>query len=49
MKSYIQFIKEVNTTVSGNFRLGSSPSKVTSSSISSGVDKAIKNIGTGKS
>ena len=45
MKSYTQFIKEVNTTVSGNFRLGSSPSKVTSSSISSGIDSALKNRG----
>ena len=49
MKTYKEFIKEVNYSVYGQARLGSTPSTATSSSISSGVSNAIKNIGTGKS
>ena len=49
MKSYTQFIKEVNTSVYGEVRVGSKSPKVTKKSISSGVDSAIKNLGTGKS
>ena len=48
MKSYTQFIKEVNTSVYGEVTVGSKPSTITKKSISSGVDKAIKNIGSGK-
>ena len=48
MKSYTQFIKEVSTSVYGEVTVGSKPSTVTKKSISSGVDKAIKNIGSGK-
>ena len=48
MKTYIQFIKEVSTSVYGEVTVGSKPSTVTKKSISSGVDKAIKNIGSGK-
>ena len=49
MKSYTQFIKEVNTSVYGEVRVGSKSPTVTKKSISSGVDSAIKNLGTGKS
>ena len=49
MKTYKEFIKEVNYSVYGQAKLGSTPSTATSSSISSGVSNAIKNIGTGKS
>ena len=49
MKSFTQFIKEVNTSVYGEVRVGSKSPKVTKKSISSGVDSAIKNLGTGKS
>ena len=48
MKSYTQFIKEVNTSVYGEVTVGSKPSTITKKSISSGIDKAIKNIGSGK-
>ena len=48
MKTYTQFIKEVNTSVYGEVTVGSKPSTITKKSISSGVDKAIKNIGSGK-
>ena len=48
MKSYTQFIKEVNTSVYGELTVGSKPSTITKKSISSGIDKAIKNIGSGK-
>ena len=49
MKSYTQFIKEVNTSVYGEVKVGSKSPTVTKKSISSGVDSAIKNLGTGKS
>ena len=49
MKSFTQFIKEVNTSVYGEVRVGSKSPAVTKKSISSGVDSAIKNLGTGKS
>ena len=49
MKNYTQFIKEVNTSVYGEVRVGSKSPTVTKKSISSGVDSAIKNLGTGKS
>ncbi len=49
MKSFTQFIKEVNTSVYGEVRVGSKSPTVTKKSISSGVDSAIKNLGTGKS
>ena len=49
MKSFTQFIKEVNTSVYGEVRVGSKSPEVTKKSISSGVDSAIKNLGTGKS
>ena len=48
MKSYTQFIKEVNTSVYGEVKVGSKSPTVTKKSISSGIDKAIKNIGSGK-
>ena len=48
MKTYTQFIKEVNTSVYGEVTVGSKPSTITKKSISSGIDKAIKNIGSGK-
>ena len=48
MKSYTQFIKEVNTSVYGKVSIGSKPSTVTKKSVSSGVDRAIKNYGTGE-
>ena len=48
MKSYTQFIKEVNTSVYGEVTVGSKSPTVTKKSISSGIDRAIKNIGTGK-
>ena len=49
MKSYTQFIKEVNTSVYGEVKVGSKSPTVTKKSISSGVDSAIKNLDTGKS
>ena len=48
MKNYTQFIKEVNTSVYGEVSIGSKPSTVTKKSVSSGVDRAIKNYGTGE-
>ena len=48
MKSYTQFIKEVNTSVYGEVSIGSKPSTVSKKSVSSGVDRAIKNYGTGE-
>ena len=48
MKNYTQFIKEVNTSVYGEISIGSKPSTVTKKSVSSGVDKAIRNYGTGE-
>ena len=48
MKNYTQFIKEVNTSVYGEVSIGSKPSTVTKKSVSSGVDKAIRNYGTGE-
>ena len=48
MKDYTQFIKEVNTSVYGEVSIGSKPSTVTKKSVSSGVDRAIKNYGTGE-
>ena len=48
MKSYTQFIKEVNYSAYGQATLGSTPGRATDQQIKSGVDRAIKNIGTGK-
>ena len=48
MKTYTQFIKEVNYSVYGQATLGSKPGTATDQQIKSGVDRAIKNIGTGK-
>ena len=48
MKTYTQFIKEVNYSVYGQATLGSKPGTATNQQIKSGVDRAIKNIGTGK-
>ncbi len=48
MKTYIQFIKEVNYSVYGQATLGSKPGTATNQQIKSGVDRAIKNVGTGK-
>ena len=48
MKSYTQFIKEVNYSVYGQATLGSTSGRATDQQIKSGVDRAIKNIGTGK-
>ena len=48
MKNYTQFIKEVNTSVYGEVSIGSKPSTVSKRSVSSGVDRAIKNYGTGE-
>ena len=48
MKSYTQFIKEVNYSVYGQATLGSTPGRATDQQIKSGVDRAIKNLGTGK-
>ena len=48
MKNYTQFIKEVNTSVYGEVSIGSKPSTVTKKSVLSGVDRAIKNYGTGE-
>ena len=48
MKSYTQFIKEVNYSVYGQATLGSTPGRATDQQIKSGVDRAIKNVGTGK-
>ena len=48
MKSYTQFIKEVNYSAYGQATLGSTPGRATDQQIKSGVDRAIKNLGTGK-
>ena len=48
MKTYTQFIKEVNYSVYGQATLGSKPGTATDQQIKSGVDRAIKNMGTGK-
>tara|TARA_A100001391_G_C4820598_1_gene211212 strand:- start:41 stop:454 length:414 start_codon:yes stop_codon:yes gene_type:complete len=48
MKSYTQFMKEVNYSAYGQATLGSTPGRATDQQIKSGVDRAIKNIGTGK-
>ena len=48
MKSYTQFIKEVNYSVYGQATLGSTSGRATDQQIKSGVDRAIKNVGTGK-
>ena len=48
MKSYTQFIKEVNYSAYGQATLGSTPGRATDQQIKSGVDRAIKNIGTPK-
>ena len=48
MKSYTQFIKEVNYSVYGQATLGSTSGRATDQQIKSGVDRAIKNLGTGK-
>ena len=48
MKSYTQFIKEVNYSAYGQATLGSTPGRATDQQIKSGVDRAIKNVGTGK-
>ena len=48
MKTYTQFIKEVNYSVYGQATLGSKPGTATNQQIKSGVDRAIKNVGTGK-
>ena len=48
MKSYTQFMKEVNYSAYGQATLGSTPGRATDQQIKSGVDRAIKNLGTGK-
>ena len=48
MKSYTQFIKEANYSVYGQATLGSTSGRATDQQIKSGVDRAIKNVGTGK-
>ena len=48
MKTYTQFIKEVNYSVYGQATLGSTSGRATDQQIKSGVDRAIKNVGTGK-
>ena len=48
MKTYKEFIKEVNYSVYGQATLGSMPGTATDQQIKLGVDRAIKNVGTGK-
>ena len=48
MKTFQQFIKEVNYSAYGQATLGSTPGTATDQQIKSGVDRAIKNVGTGK-
>ena len=48
MKTYKEFIKEVNYSVYGQATLGSTPGTATDQQIKLGVDRAIKNVGTGK-
>ena len=48
MKTYKEFIKEVNYSVYGQATLGSRPGTATDQQIKLGVDRAIKNVGTGK-
>ena len=48
MKTYKEFIKEVSYSVYGQATLGSRPGTATDQQIKLGVDRAIKNVGTGK-
>ena len=47
MKTFNQFMKEASYSVYGQATLGSTPGTASAQQIKSGVDRAIKNIGTG--
>ena len=48
MKTYKEFIKEASYSVYGQATFGSTPGRASDQQIKSGVDRAIKNVGTGK-
>ena len=48
MKTYKEFIKEASYSVYGQATLGSTPGRASDQQIKLGVDRAIKNVGTGK-
>ena len=48
MKTFNQFMKEASYSVYGQATFGSTPGRASDQQIKSGVDRAIKNVGTGK-
>ena len=48
MKTFNEFIKEASYSVYGQATFGSTPGRASDQQIKSGVDRAIKNVGTGK-